>query len=389
MLWLNFIHLYQPANADEKTIKEAADKSYRYILSVLEKHPANRWTVNITGCLLLRLEEIGCMDVIARFKNLAEKGQIELVGSAAYHPILPLIPKSEAVKQIRENEAILKKYFGDKIKLRGFFFPEMAFDNKTLKIIKKMGYQWAILDEIAASGKLNAIDTGKVYKNEKSGIKIVFRSRQFSMSFVPETISSSILNNNLADNAIITATDGELYGLRHVDNSNSLEKILTDPSISTQTISELIGGSKEQISVRPMPSNWEATEKDLADKNPFVLWCGKNNKIQASLWKLYKLAQKTMDKFPEDSNYEWTRWHLVRGLASCTFWWASGRNFEHVFGPVSWNPDEIERGLNDLVRSIRAINNPESVPAKLKAEKLQAGIRNMVWEEHWTKHAVN
>lgn len=37
MKWINFLHLYQPVNADPAIIKEAAEKSYYRIVSALEK----------------------------------------------------------------------------------------------------------------------------------------------------------------------------------------------------------------------------------------------------------------------------------------------------------------------------------------------------------------
>ena len=109
MNWINFLHFYQPANADAHIIKEAIDLSYYRIVRALEEYPKIKFTLNITGCLVLRWEEMGYLDLIKRIKKLIKRNQIELVGTASYHPLLPLIPEKEAIRQIKDQEKILKK----------------------------------------------------------------------------------------------------------------------------------------------------------------------------------------------------------------------------------------------------------------------------------------
>lgn len=374
MVWINFLHLYQPGNTEDRFIKDATEKSYKRIISALEKNPHIRFTLNISGCLLLRMEALGYGDFIQRIRILIEKGQIELTGSASYHPFLPLMPKDEAKKQIKENEEILLKYFN--YKPRGFYSPEMAHSPKVGKLVKSLGYEWLILDEISATGP--ACPVGE---DRASGLKIIFRNRKISQTFVPETILD--LTSNNSNRTVITATDGELYGLRHVDPQGKFETLLKSTGYSTKTISEFIA----QTEAKPVDlreSTWESTEEELKNGLPFALWYNKDNKIQADLWKLANLAHKTLKKFDTDTNYSWARWHFVRGTASCMFWWASGRDLRHVFGPICWSPDEIERSANDLIRAIRALENKETKTVKLKAEKLYSKIRQAIWNKHWT-----
>lgn len=374
MVWINFLHLYQPGNTEDRFIKDAAEKSYKRIISALEKNPHIRFTLNISGCLLLRMDALGYGDFIQRIRALVEKGQIELTGSASYHPFLPLMPADEAKKQIKENEEILLKYFNCKPK--GFYSPEMAYSPKVGKLIKSLGYEWLILDEISATEPASP-----VCEDKASGLKIIFRNRKISQTFVPETILD--LTSNNSNRTIITATDGELYGLRHIDPQGKFETLLKSTGYTTKTISEFIA----QAEAKPVDlreSTWESTEEELKNGLPFALWYNKDNKIQADLWRLANLAHKTFKKFDADKNYSWARWHFVRGTASCMFWWASGRDLRHVFGPICWSPDEIERSANDLIRAIRALENKETKTVKLKAEKLYSKIRQAIWNKHWT-----
>ena len=384
MNWINFIHLYQPANSDAHTIKEATEESYLRLVRALEENPKTKFTLNITGCLILRWDILGYTELINRLKKLIKKNKIEITATASYHPLLPLVPEKEVVYQIKDQEKILKKYFDIK-KPEGLFLPEMAYSPRVGKIIKKLGYKWIILDEIAHNKKLNYTNTTKVYKDKSSGLNIVFRSRNLSKSYVPDTLLK-LIKNKKNSQVFISGTDAELYGLRHKDPTAQFEKLLKHKNLKTQTISEFV--NSYQSSNKPektdlVSCSWESTELELKNKTPYVLWLDNKNKIQQKLWELTNLVYGIIEKHEKDENYFWARWHFVRGLASCTFWWASAKDFR-MFGPISWSPDEIERGGNELIRSIRAIENETTRKDKIKAEKLYIKIKEMVWHMHWT-----
>lgn len=382
MLWINFLHLYQPANIDRAKLAEATEKSYERILRALEEHPEIKFTLNIAGCLLVRWdEELKRTDLIKRLKILLSRGQIELTGSAAYHALLPLVQTDEAKAQIIEQEQLLKKYFGAGFRPKGFFLPEMAYSPQVARLVKKLGYRWLVLDEISATGRLSKLDCSKRYLDAESGLEIIFRQRALSESYVPETILKILKSRT--KRIAVTATDAELYGLRHIDQPANFEKLLKVPGLKTQTISEYLATLDGTADVRPVASNWQSSEAELKDREPFALWYNRTNKLQQKLWRLASLTQTLGQKYPKNKNRWWARWHLKRGLSSCTFWWASNRNFKKVFGPVSWNPDEIEKGANELIRSIRSLEASTDTKTKIGAEKLAAEIKKEVWLKHW------
>ncbi len=388
MLWLNFLHLYQPANSDAYKIKEAADLSYIRIVKALEKNPQAKFTLNISACLVLRLLELGYQDLINRINVLIEKGQVELVGSAAYHALLPLLDDIEVSAQIKEHHNIIKDNF-PKAKLRGFFLPEMAYSPRVAKLIKKLGYSWLILDEISYIGK-KELDFNKVYCDKNSNLKIIFRSRKISNTYVPVSVLKILEteknNKNKEENIVISACDAELFGLRHIDRSRSLEASLKEDEIKTMLLSKYVDRFKvfEKINLRE--SSWESTEKYLEKNIPFHLWFDKNNEIHTRLWKLANFAIVLYRKYQKDDNVFWSRWHLVRGLASCSFWWASAYNFKKSFGSYAWNPDEIERGADELIRAIRSLEKSSSRLEKIKAEEIFIAIKKAVWTKHWNEN---
>ena len=378
--WINLLHFYQPPSADNETIIEAAEKSYKRIISALKRHPQIKFTLNLTGCLLDRLEILGYGGLINDLKTMLLSGQVELTGSAAFHPILALLPDKEIIRQIKMNEEILKKYFGAEFSAPGFFIPEAAYGIKVAKIVKKLNYRWIMLDEISVSPKLNQLNSSNLYIDKNSDLKILFRQRQNSKKYAPQVIFKLI--KGLKEQTIITVTDAELYGLRHKDFSYAFEKLLKRPEIKTLTASEYLTGLSQVKKISARASSWESTEKELKNNLPYFLWQSKKNKIQILLWQLAGAAIANINKYPKDRNYFWSRQHLDRGLASCTFWWASAHDFK-LYGQISWNPDEIEKGANELIKSIRALADPKTKPAKIKAEQLYIKIKQLIWHKHW------
>jgi len=55
--------------------------------------PHSKIVANISGVLTKLLQDQGYSDVIEGFRELIQKGQIELTGSGMYHAILPLLPE--------------------------------------------------------------------------------------------------------------------------------------------------------------------------------------------------------------------------------------------------------------------------------------------------------
>lgn len=373
MNWINFIHFYQPANLEDWKILEAYNKSYKRLIKSLQDNPKEIMTANFSGSLLKRLFNLGKENFLSDTAQLIKEGRLEIVGTAAFHPLLPLIDEAEAIYQIKKQEEFLAKYLGVTDRPAGFFLPEMAGDKKTFRLIKKLGYKYVILDPISTA---EDIDSSLGYIDKDSGLKIVFRNRVASRAYVPEYI----LDNKFKGNFLVTATDAELYGLRHEDFTKKLEEVLAHDNIYNISVSEFLSKQEKMDKISLRAASWDSEEEDLLNKEPFLLWTQKNNHIHKLLWKLADLATKLSSK--KDIDNEYVHWHLSRGLASCTFWWASGHDFSKQFGPIAWSPDEVDRGLNDLIRAVRSLPDKHK-RKKIKAEKIRAEITKELWLRHW------
>ncbi len=373
--WINFLHFYLPPTSDPEIIHEAASRSYDWIAEMAVKYSDFRFTFNMNACLTEMLIQNGYKKLLSTFEKLIKKNQLEIVDSLAYHPIAPLISENEVIEQIKENQKINRRVFGKKA--HGFFLPEMAYSPKIGKLISSLGYKWLILDEISHNGKLNQVDWQNKYTLKNTDLNIVYRSRFWSKEYVPRLIINK--SDNLPKN-IITATDGELYGHRFVDWEGWLVKIIKNKNINFLTVSEYLKNIKNTTTTSPISSNWESLEKELKNNRAFGLWINKKNNIQNKLWELASTSIEHVKNNSSDENIFWAKRHLRRGLASCTFWWASGRDFR-LFGPPAWKPDEVEKGINELIKAIRTLKI--SSTKKIEAEKLYTQIKKALWTKHW------
>ena len=379
LTWVNILHFYQPPCQNVDVLKKACQKSYDFIYQNFKKHPNQKLTVNFNGSLTELLVKNKLHSVIKNFKELASNGQIEFLETAKYHPILPLIPESEIEHQIDLNRQINRAYFGSSYNPTGFFCPEMAYSEKVGQIIKKMGYKFIVLDEIATGQKLDTVDLRLKYIDKKTGLAIIFRNRKASKAFPPDFLAH--IHKKGQGEIYITATDAEMYGFYHQDIFKNFNRMLD--RIQTKTVSQYLKGLKETKEIKIYGSCWENTLKDLQEKRPYKLWKNSKNPIHVHLWNLAGLAIELNRKYNKNGTYEWARKHLDRGLASCTWWWASDKKLG-VFAPVSWNPDDIEKGALELIKSLRSINRI-SRKEILHAEDIYSKIIRSIWKTHWIK----
>jgi hypothetical protein len=378
--WVNFLHLYQPPTQDLGVVRRIVDESYTLIASLLERHPRAVFTMNVSGSLLEHFHKHGHDDLIERYRRLAEQGRIELVGSAMYHPILPLLSATEVRRQIELNERALERAFGDAYKRRGFFMPEMAYSDEAAAVVKDMGFAWVILDQAHYDG---AIDPSVRYVIEGNGLQVMFRDRGVSKSFVPQTMCAKL--DALAADYVVSAHDGEMYGHWHRDDNGFYAKAFEHPAIEMVSGSDYLAALSREEAVSLRPANWEASEREIAAGVPYHLWDDPRNEIHAGFWALLRYAIDVVGRHQDDPNFAYARDHLDRALASCSLWWASNAKPD-VLSPITWNPSEIEKGLLEAIKSVRSLHGA-SAAEKVEAERQYARLLAMIWQRHWEEVA--
>ncbi|MBU4346443.1 MAG: hypothetical protein KKH29_03855 [Candidatus Omnitrophica bacterium] len=380
--WAPFLHFYQPPTQYGAILKKICNESYRPLLNMLREHQNARVTINICGVLTEMLDEHGASDIISSIKELAINNQIEFVGSAKYHAILPLIPKEEMSRQIELNQATNSYFFKEAYKTRGFFPPEMCYSDEVALILCAMGYEWVLVSGIACADKWPLDKIYKApfgdsqmqifYRDDIISNKISFHSID-SVAFLSELIN---LTQGKKDAYIITAMDAETFGhhiprweelflakvYEMIDANAGERKAIFEAGrkveIKAVTISELTEIFPAILSKPPKPSSWSSSKEDIAGRNYYSLWKNPHNPLHRRQWEHLRLCVKLVNdacKFKDNKEserfYGICRALLDKALHSCQFWWANkGR---------TWDINMINRGL--MLQEEAALNAYKSI----------------------------
>ncbi len=374
MQWANFLHFYQPPTQKPYWVKRITDEAYRPILRGMLEHPNARTTMNISSILVELWEQNGASDVIDLVRQLLAKGQIELTGSAKYHPLLPKLPDAEIIRQIDLNTETHKKYFGDLYKPRGFFPPEMGISEHVARLASEHGFEWIIMDELSYDKKMNGpMDPSTIYTlSGTSDFKLFFRERRMSYKILSGQLgTSSLLIDSLGDRLknheyLLTAMDGETFGHHRPGMELLLFEIYGSKKVETVLMSDLASTFPSRRSIGLLPSTWALMEKDLERDVPFARWDDKDNEIHALQWQLVDVAIHSLDHASnKEGEYDNARHLLDRALHSDQFWWASAKPW--------WSLEMIERGAKEL-RDVVNLTPGADEASKKKAQDLYQRI---------------
>ena len=371
MFWANFLHIYQPPTQTKAILERVVNESYRRVLAELKKAPEAKLTLNIPACLTELLDRYGFEDVIRDIRELLERGQIELTGTAKYHPLLPKIPKEEVVRQIKLDRETNRYYFGEHYTPKGFFPPEAAYNKEIAEIVADLGFEWILAEELSYKGTFGAVEYNRMYEVDGLDLKIFFREREASFKILSGQLGTiKLFEDYLADRLdknlyMLTAMDGETFGHHRPGMEKLLFEIYKSSKVPTVTISQLLRLFPKTETVKTTPSTWALMEKDIEKNMPFSRWDDPENEIHRLQWELTRLAIKAGSK--EDSP---ARLLLDRSLHSDQYWWASARPW--------WSLEMIERGANELEDTILASDLPKA--DKQKARELYYQIITLGFE---------
>lgn len=84
---------------------------------------------------------VKCGDLLWNLRNPA----IEMLGTAYYHPVLPLIPAADRHEHIQRWLGIGRHLF-DRASFQGFWPPECGFCMELIPLLKEAGYRYVIVD---------------------------------------------------------------------------------------------------------------------------------------------------------------------------------------------------------------------------------------------------
>lgn len=339
-------------------LEKVVNESYRPLFQGLLDTKEAKLILNINAVLTEMLSKAGYQDVLDTIRSMASDGRLEFTESAKYHAFLPLLPQREIERQIISNHQTNEKYFGRLYQPRGFFPPEMAYSKRLARVVKSLGYEWLLLDELAYAGKVNGLGFNKSYLLRDVGLKLFFRERRTSNLIMgalvrqADTLVRSLAKEMSLDRYLLTAMDGETFG----HHRPGLERVLFDlyrgGALPSALISDLVTRFPESEEVEPVPCTWASSEKDLLEGLPYKLWRDPSNVIHRWKWQLTHLALQEMEKARKKGRLPGSGWQRARqkldeSLNSCHFWWASPYGW--------WSLEMVEAGSYQVLEALQAI----------------------------------
>jgi alpha-amylase/alpha-mannosidase (GH57 family) len=376
--WANLLHFYQPYGQKREIIDMIVAQCYRPVVQGILAEPRAHVTINFAGVLLDLLAQYGHQDVIDMYAEAARRGQVEFVGSAKYHAILPLLPEAEVLRQIEINDETNRRYLGDAYRRRGIFLPEMAWDPKLAPLLERAGFEWVMLDELAYNGRVNQVDYGKRYEIEGTRLKVYFREHRLSatiMSAAPRDIGrlkEAARDEPERERYILTGMDGETFGHHRIGHERLLLAMFADREIQMVRISDLERHFEAVEKVKTVACTWATSEDDIARGVQFISWNDPTNDVHKLQWELLGLTVEQVRALPESApEYGRLRGLLDVALSSDPFFWAAGKPW--------WMIEHIERGAHGFLEILEALPAAQKAAAE-RGRDLYHTIMDMAYD---------
>jgi 4-alpha-glucanotransferase len=137
------VHHHQPVGNLGDAVDRAFDQAYRPFLELLESHDDLHLSLHYSGALLERLEQDS--DALKVLRKLVLNGRVELLGGAMFEPLLPLVPRVDAIAQMRHQSQMLERLFGSEPK--GAWLAEFAWEPHFPTLIADADLSFTVLDD--------------------------------------------------------------------------------------------------------------------------------------------------------------------------------------------------------------------------------------------------
>ena len=379
------LHLYQPPVQEEGIFRQIASECYLPLIRLLKSRRNHKFTLDIPLSLLEQMEKYDYKEWISDVRSLFESERIELMGSAAYHPLLTKIPQQLVEEQISLNEYGLGYYFGSRhgfegepsimIKnIQGFFPPELAVNSELANTLSSFGYKWFIAEK--NSLPKNTDPNACIFQLKDNDILVVCRDRtlsnkiSFKRDHTMNDIYSYLEGKKTSEYPVVICLDAELFGHHYRDGIYVLENMLSkieELSSKVETVSELVEEYEYSEINEIKESGWGASDEEFSNGDIYPFWINNRNEIQKELWKLQDLMikeyisnYKTINttefqilpiwklaelKSLNDSElqYEINKYILLhKYIHSDKFWWVSKRE---ITGKMLYDICIVEKSL--------------------------------------------
>jgi alpha-amylase/alpha-mannosidase (GH57 family) len=213
-----YIHNHQPVGNFDEVFEYAYGHSYLPFLKTLMKHKTIKCGIHNSGTLLDWIFKRH-PEYFELLRDLVKKGQIEILTSAYAEPILSLIPKKDAIDQIKYFNDFLYKNFNYQPK--GLWLTERIWEPGLISILIDTGIEYTLLDDTHfLYAGLEHKDLYSYFTTEDEGRKLkifpISMRLRYLIPFRPieETIKYLKEEETKKDDCVKTlGDDGEKFGV--------------------------------------------------------------------------------------------------------------------------------------------------------------------------------
>ncbi|MBY9001657.1 MAG: hypothetical protein KGD64_12135, partial [Candidatus Heimdallarchaeota archaeon] len=368
-----------PITQKKEVLERIINICYKPFFTKLLENPEVKITLNVSGCLLEKLT-MEYPEIIKLIEKAKDKGQIEIMGSAFYHPLLPLINEEDQKYQIRKQTESVKGIFGT-VPI-AFFPPELALTPENIPPIIAEGFKLII----SAANSMNLTYGGVYQLDSGEEIFILKRNRTISnnISFDQYKRDSEKTERDISriykmDRLpIVLAMDLETYGEHHSDYYEFFFDLTK--RINTITVSEFLINYNIATPIDILyPTSWSTSDEDMHKQICFPLWNHPENAVHHLLLNHMELLSKTKARLSgRDGVDEYQAAHY-----SCQLWWASGLSIEHGFiseelilTGVNYQRLVLHTMANELEENFKQMILKESENIILKIEQILNEVGN-------------
>ncbi len=210
------VHNHQPVGNFLHILDNAYDKAYLPFIEVLKKHPFMKISIHYTGVLLDFFREHH-PEFLNTLKELALKGQLEIMTGGYYEPILAVIPDADKVGQIKRLTQTIKEEIG--VTPQGMWLAERVWEPHLPKYLVEAGVEYITIDDyhFKKSG-LREEDLYGYYLTEEEGKVIKVFPGSETLRYIipfhpPEETLEYLSRLRGSSRAAIFADDGEKFGI--------------------------------------------------------------------------------------------------------------------------------------------------------------------------------
>jgi alpha-amylase/alpha-mannosidase (GH57 family) len=332
------------------------DSNHRPLLKLLAdlRMPC---AVSIPWGLTERWLSEGYNDCLNLCAEMLRRGEVEFVGTAAYHPILPLLPRPAIERQVVEDQARHRELFPGWA-CGGFVPPEMAFGPELLPILREAGYQWCAVDDTPYAC-LSGTPPHQ-YVPLCADLKVLLRSSMWSRALVNRARDGgsgkalakdmvSGLRDWMGGDAgyAFLATDSESFGEHRRGSLKVLSEFLGGlvssgraRLVRPSSLVEVFPARNDEIP----PGSWRTTPEQFWEGEFFAPWQSRYNDAHSYLWELTDLAVTAVSKLQQ---------RLDRSLHAGFFWWEENSHWGGAQGAAVAQTGAM-RGLRTLLDVVAA-----------------------------------